>query len=884
MKQAREDADFGEKETVINSIIGSLKTLKKYYPPKKRTDSFESSDIQSITNYFKGRKINEEATEALNYLKKLDVAVDQLSSEGIEYDVEEILNEAVDKMSVSSGGSRKRLPSFKQVIKSYDRAATKDKKAAAKKVKLEKKKKLTKLSKGKIDAAVGVKKKKTTDIIDNNVVEFNVRDLSKFYKSLEKGRATDVKESLANLLELARTEKLSGNAKKIIKDIIGKKNKAEVSDAEIKLAESEVMEQIELKREILSRRLKSAEDKTVWKQLKKHAADSILSPRSILNKLGEAGKKMAELIDISDLKTRTQNALDLNVVKSISELNQTELDQFADIREGKLTVDNMSENLTEALDAWNLLSSSIHTRAKSNDLNIGFLKGYFPRYLKEVFLSELNSAKSTKYALDLLMREGMSKSRAQQVWGDFKIDKVRDKKAGHLEISRESKLPDSFFERNPAIVIPKYIREANKRITDVRYLGKGNDKLLDLMKEMDLQGNTEQAIRAFQQYEGVLKDHKMGSISRMLSSWNTLKLSLSSILNLTEPVFVMTRAGVMPTIKNMIEAATPKGQVRAQSFADIKNTLSQIAEGGELRENWFLKMVQFTRTQNWADRVKVLSGADYAIRNTKALNKNPKNLVAKANLEKMGLDADKVLKEGLSYEDKAMAANKQLGDLMPINRLDLPIYWKTPVGREMAKFKSFAHKTSGFLWENVAKKAGKGNLKPLLILLVMGALFGEFSKDVRDWIRKGEIREMPDSFGEFVVRALENIVEVGGFGLIMDVINSVKYGRWFGYLPSILGPTMSDVEQILSWGGDAYGVLESIVDLKGSKEIKKKSAVMGEHIAKFATKRLVPFVGSRVAKKIDFDKKEKSTGGSQFPTMKMPKVKMPKIKMPKIKL
>ena len=135
---------------------------------------------------------------------------------------------------------------------------------------------------------------------------------------------------------------------------------------------------------------------------------------------------------------------------------------------------------------------------------------------------------------------------------------------------------------------------------------------------------------------------------------------------------------------------------------------------------------------------------------------------------------------------------------------DVPWLWRTPWGRVVTQFKSFAFNQGKFLRDTVMREFMAGNYEPLLYFMGMSGVSGEailamkreflgqrqpkfpeaFDVEAGDWASV----ELTDFF-----RFFEDITNAGGLGLAQSAATSLYYGR---PLETALGPTFSDVANI----------------------------------------------------------------------------------------
>jgi hypothetical protein len=100
---------------------------------------------------------------------------------------------------------------------------------------------------------------------------------------------------------------------------------------------------------------------------------------------------------------------------------------------------------------------------------------------------------------------------------------------------------------------------------------------------------------------------------------------------------------------------------------------------------------------------------------------------------------------------------------------DLPAWANTPEGKMVAQFRTFTYKQTKFMWDEVIKKASKGNPLPLLRFLAIGSAVGYIGGNIRGTLRgqpftsvKGNQEGTDTSIAAKFIESLNN---VGAFGI-----------------------------------------------------------------------------------------------------------------------
>lgn len=170
------------------------------------------------------------------------------------------------------------------------------------------------------------------------------------------------------------------------------------------------------------------------------------------------------------------------------------------------------------------------------------------------------------------------------------------------------------------------------------------------------------------------------------------------------------------------------------------------------------------------------------------------NLVkARRSLDSFGVDIDQVAKRyqatgklGLSARELDSVVTQAVKQTQfSTGALDVPTQWRTPHGRVVMQFKSFAFNAGRLVRDQVLKEFDQGNYKPFLYFMSLGSMTGEAVGMSLD-IAKSRPRDAPN--GPW--RVLEDLSNFGGFGLATAVLQGALYRRLPEYF---IGPMYSDM-------------------------------------------------------------------------------------------
>lgn len=134
--------------------------------------------------------------------------------------------------------------------------------------------------------------------------------------------------------------------------------------------------------------------------------------------------------------------------------------------------------------------------------------------------------------------------------------------------------------------------------------------------------------------------------------------------------------------------------------------------------------------------------------------------------------------------ERAMEAATRQTQFLP-DATRRPLWWRTPEGRIITQFKTFAFNQGRFIRDAVLNEAGRGNLGPLARMASVYPVAGEAVATTTDLARLRNRRE------EGFDRLMDDIFAVGGLGIASDAIRASQFGRG-ALLELAAGPTVTD--------------------------------------------------------------------------------------------
>lgn len=375
----------------------------------------------------------------------------------------------------------------------------------------------------------------------------------------------------------------------------------------------------------------------------------------------------------------------------------------------------------------------------------------------------------------------------------------RLQKFGHLEYAREFDFP--FYDPNPQRVVTKWILGAVDRLETIKEFGqKGQvlNQLLGAIKRKQGEELGREATRLVKVATGAIESgpasQKISLFMRMIS---VPKLAFSQIINLGQNMNTLLATDLPSFGKGLASVFSKEGRRQAlKTGATLEGIIREMVEkgaGGEYRfAHYFLKYNGFQLTEKINRTVAANAGIAYAKRNFNFLLKNPKDAILKQRLEELGIDVGQALKRGNLTTEELLKAGQRIANITQFRyrALDLPAFANSDFGKVAFQFKTFAYNQTKFLKDQIVKEMTNGKpdrvIRTLIIFGIVFPMGGEVIRDVRSLITQ---EKRPT---KALDRYLNNLMTVGGFGILSDIYSSALYGR---LAETALGPTIGSITQ-----------------------------------------------------------------------------------------
>lgn len=599
--------------------------------------------------------------------------------------------------------------------------------------------------------------------------------------------------------------------------------------------------------------------------------------KKILEKSGEGGKKLAGILE----KQRTEEDLvrgkyTFRIKNALEGLSKEERINIGEALEGLSKPKSAKEaGAYKTLQNW-LAKIARYAEKEGFEISVptkeGIKKVPFKareNYLPRIYdLDALAKGAKRDRALSHLVESGQARNKAEAVklLDNFIISNA-ERKAGNLEYARMLDLPD--YEKDPLIALQRYAQSISKRFTEVKNFGKKDETLAELIGKIADDGGDYMEAQRIVDFttKGMPKNKLVSAITKFNVA---TKLSLSAIINATQNVNTMTKAGVANTVKAMFKSFTKKGKDFAELSGVYQDLILKQETGFNLDKMTKTILYPFTKVENFNRRVAALSGRESAEALVKKLAIDKDNAFAIRQLQSLGLDAKKILNGKLTDDDLYLAANKmsQLTQFK-VDPLDVPPAWKTPTGRLITQFKSFNFMQTKFVRDEILKEVAKGNLAPLVRFIVIAPLASALAYKVRNVLtgrsetdeQKGalDLRDW-DKWMKVIGTMPTDILSQGQFlakTFKSDFLTPLQKGT--RAVSTILGPTASEVGNIVAGAEDIQRKRERNDEMRSAIAKGKAKEQDPLLLLKRQAVEKVPFVGQKIKNTVyPFPKSDKS--------------------------
>jgi len=444
---------------------------------------------------------------------------------------------------------------------------------------------------------------------------------------------------------------------------------------------------------------------------------------------------------------------------------------------------------------------------------------YYPLHIPPDELT--SSIQIKRRIIEHLMETGQASgpTEALTIYNDF-IRKNVTNKFGNLDYAREAWIEPEKFDLFRDL--SRYYYGSARRISRHKfYGGTGSTQLpkkmttwLDALRQdvgPDEYIYAHQAMTRHFKHEAV--DDAMSDMLKRIRSFETVAhMGLAQIMNSSEPVHTAVFAGFHNFAKGFARAIRGTSRMDARELvarnaaavgSTIRDLFGEAGGAGSLTSK-FLKYSGFSPIEKWNRKLASHVGIQYIESTVAKLQRNPTSPRLRRMLDEVLINADDVLKNGLSEESLIKGAMELSNRTQKrTGVIDMPMFMSHPMGRIVAMFKTFAYGSARLMTRDFLLAVHR-NPERLLRLLVAFPVVGEIVGDVRN-LATGNIRDT-----EGLARLAENYAYVGTLGILYDFFRSVQFGE--GSIKGFMvGPVGSDIAALMD------GTYDWLAEGKGRK-------------------------------------------------------------------
>lgn len=271
-----------------------------------------------------------------------------------------------------------------------------------------------------------------------------------------------------------------------------------------------------------------------------------------------------------------------------------------------------------------------------------------------------------------------------------------------------------------------------------------------------------------------------------------------------------SRSGLTPTVRALVDAVQDHGN--AISFANRSSAtfLHSIRDfrriAGAETETIGSKVLRYTPF-SYIDKLRRVFAANvgkhYAEQQFERWSANQGDKIAERNLRLLDLDPTEIKRAGGLQEEHLLKAAKRMSDITQLrtDALTTPPRWldqKDPLLRLAVMYKQFFFHQAKFIKDQVLKPAFiEHEFRPLIYMSLLFPTFGEMVADLKEVARKGNLEGRPKMDRDhWLDRAINNYSQIGGFGIMADLVNAFAQPDRSAAFRFAVGPVVGDAIDI----------------------------------------------------------------------------------------
>lgn len=572
----------------------------------------------------------------------------------------------------------------------------------------------------------------------------------------------------------------------------------------------------------------------------KFRTDAIMPVSTVFKRQGAAGEEIASRLSKWRDAYQIGQSQFLSKIPTVTKLKRSEFKEFVGgldtLSKGKKI--DLSPKVRQAVREWSENIPKIRERAVKAGVDVGDLGPYyFPRNYSQLLKTE----KGFNKAAEALVKSGQAVDKLEASRMLNQMKRKYSTSFGHFENARKADLPD--YDKDPDAIL-NYLEGAYRRIAHAEVFGPKGEKAGQLLKELDTQRpflskrnldyfRAATGERVFDRPE--LLEKSLGAARGVMT---ITKLGTASVANIQQSVNTLSASTLRDTVKGFYKTFSKS----ERNFLVDTGAISDIQVRNLRNQYSFLRgklsryaMPLFAEVEKMNRSVAALAGRSYGQR-----------LAQSGNIQRLReIGVEGPIGKTLTYRQQVQASRGLVEKTQFLtDPQDLPFLASTPEGKMVMQFRSFIYRQTGFMWNEILKKFGKGDVTPLIKFVAAGIPAGYGAGKVRATLKgqeggislKGtsEDREQPG----LAETALDAFANVGGLGMGLGdayFLNKVSDSpRLPQYIAGTLGgPTV----------GEAGKTLINLYEASGGNAdpIKRQGLSTIPVAGPYLSSKLVPF-------------------------------------------
>ncbi|MEN6425957.1 MAG: hypothetical protein ABFE13_11375 [Phycisphaerales bacterium] len=440
----------------------------------------------------------------------------------------------------------------------------------------------------------------------------------------------------------------------------------------------------------------------------------------------------------------------------------------------------------------------------------------------------------------------------------------REREVGEFGGFKERQTDMPFYDPDPLRAFAKYIDGAETRIAEAAAFGPKGEKIDELIAEIKDPEVRKAAKFAWTAMRGTAaaEDPTGNMALRRIRRVMGLKLGpFTTMRNLGQPNNILLASDTKSFIEGLRRSRTAYGEKFAQDSGSKSETELRNLKEMQGGLDWWHEATGLLPSERFGRKWATNSGAIFAERRVAQLLKSEpgsqRHNGARRDLEMMDINPDTIIKQGGITHDQLRRAAFQFAHntYFGYGAKDLPAKfneseeWKT-----ILQFKAYGVQQGRFLANSTIDELRAGRpgrfARNVAILMTVYPATGEVINDLIAAIQ-GRDRK-----NNLFVRYMEDATATGAVGVLMDTIQSARYGSLADFMA---GPTLGTFAKMGKISYDA---------MAGQMTDTQKRFLMMQ----------IPGIGQLFSYRV-LPKKEKSSGTSRpgsSPPSKVPPKKVPK--------